>query len=116
MRGVSEEHPAPFLRWRRENRTTIEKMERDVTNEQRRRRTLFKATLWAVASCLIFWSGGRRTRSLRPAPVFALAARTQIRRSGKLVRDARRYGQCASDRLENQAIDPAAAGRYASDL
>ena len=27
---------------------------RYVTNEQRRRRTLFKPTLWAVASCLIF--------------------------------------------------------------
>jgi hypothetical protein len=30
------------------------KMGRDVTNEQRRRRTLFKPTLWAVASWLIF--------------------------------------------------------------
>jgi hypothetical protein len=29
-------------------------MGRDVTNEQRRRRTLFKPTLWAVASWLIF--------------------------------------------------------------
>ena len=28
---------------------------RYVTNEQRRRRTLFKPTLWAVASWLIFY-------------------------------------------------------------
>jgi hypothetical protein len=37
---------------------------RYVTNEQRRRRTLFKPTLWAVASWLIFCVA----HSLRPAP------------------------------------------------
>ena len=37
---------------------------RYVTNEQRRRRTLFKPTLWAVASWLIF----RVAHSLRIDP------------------------------------------------
>ena len=38
---------------------------RYVTNEQRRRPTLFKPTLWAVASWLIFLSRGRGAHSLR---------------------------------------------------
>jgi hypothetical protein len=56
---------------------------RYVTNEQRRRRTLFKPTLWAVAGWLILRSGGRRTRSLRIAldmlVVTASPARTALK-------------------------------------
>jgi hypothetical protein len=38
---------------------------RYVTNEQRRRRTLFKPTLWGRGQLADFLSGGRRTHSLR---------------------------------------------------
>src|SRR5262252_2668399 len=76
---------------------------RYVTNEQRRRRTLFKPTPWAVASWLICCVA----HSLRPAPV--LRWRQGCRSVGmqKLVRDARRL------RLENQPTD---RRRYASYL
>jgi hypothetical protein len=40
------------------------KVGRDVTDEQRSRRPIFIATLWAAASWLFF----PRARSLRPAP------------------------------------------------
>jgi len=40
------------------------KMVRDVTDEQRSRRPILNATLWAAASWLFF----RVTRSTRPAP------------------------------------------------
>jgi hypothetical protein len=36
--------------------------------------------------------------------------------ASKLVRDAHRYRQSGSDRLENQPTDPAAAGPYAAYL
>src|SRR6516164_3814010 len=62
---------------------------RYATNEQRRRRTLFKPTHWAVASWLMFLRCSLLTYRSRYA-----------RRS----------------RLENQPTDPAAAGRYASYL
>jgi len=63
-----------------------------------------------------FLSDGRRTHSLRPAPVLRWRHWMEIGRSAKLVRDARRNRQSGSDRLENQPTDPAAAGRYASYL
>ncbi|HEV3209638.1 MAG TPA: hypothetical protein VGY91_05185 [Chthoniobacterales bacterium] len=53
-------------------------MERDVTNEQRRRRTLFKPTLWAVVSWLIFCVA----LSLRPAP-FLFRLREPPRSAGE---------------------------------
>jgi hypothetical protein len=62
---------------------------RYVTNEQRSRRTLFKPTLRAVASWLIFGVANSLRMDFRYA-----------RRS----------------HLENQPTDPAVAGRYASYL
>ena len=62
---------------------------RYVTNEQTTQTDLFKPTLWAVASWLLFGVA----HSLRIGFRYA-------RRS----------------RLENQPTDPAAAGRYASYL
>ena len=75
---------------------------RYVTNEQRRRRTLFKPTFWAVASWLIFCVA----HSLRPAPFLRPWERSRSW-SAKMVRDARR------SRLENQPTD---RRRYASYL
>jgi hypothetical protein len=82
---------------------------RYVTNEQRRRQTHFKPTLWAVASWLIFCPP-RPDSLLTSRTSFALAASMQISRIAKLVRDARR------SRLEKQPTDPASAGRNQRDL
>jgi len=77
---------------------------RSVTNEQQRRRTLFKPTLWAVASWLIFCV----IHSSRPAPVSRWRHGTQISRGAKLALDARRYRQSGSDRPEKPANWPTA--------
>src|ERR1700751_3496178 len=76
----------------RQNKREIKKVGRDVTDEQRSRRPIFIATLWAAASWLFFCVA----RSLRIK-----------------FRYARRYCQSGSDRLEKQPTDPAAAGRKA---
>ena len=68
---------------------------RYVTNEQRRRRTLFKANPLGRGQLADFPRCSLLTYRFRYA---------------------RRNRQSGSDRLENQPTDPAAAGRYASYL
>jgi len=78
----------------------------------------FRANTLGRGQLADFLSGSRRTHSSRPTLVLRWRHWTQIGRSAKLVRDARRNRQSGSDRLENQnqPTDPAAAGRYASYL
>jgi hypothetical protein len=52
---------------------------RYVTNEQRRRRTLFRPTLWAVASWLIFYVAHSSRIDLDMLVVTASPARTSTR-------------------------------------
>jgi hypothetical protein len=80
---------------------------RSVTNEQQRRRNLFKPTVWAVDFL--------RYSLLTSRASFALAARTQISRSAKLARDPRRCRQSGSDRLEKQPTDLRRKTRYFGD-
>ena len=54
-------------------------MGRDVTNEQRRRQTLFKPTLWAVASWLIFRVAHSLRIDLDMLVVTASPARTALK-------------------------------------
>ena len=68
-------------------------MERDVTDEQRSRRPIFIATLWAGASWLFF----RVARSTRMIQIWAL------------------YRQSGSDRLEKQPTDLRRRHHYMRD-
>ena len=97
MRGVSEAHPACAGR---NERTT---MQTDP----------FRANTLGRGQLADFLSGSRRTHSSRPTLVLRWRHWTQIGRSAKLVRDARRNRQSGSDRLENQPTD---RRRYASYL
>jgi hypothetical protein len=106
--GVWRAHPAPLFCSRGQTeQTRNQKVGRDVTDEQRSRRPIFIATLWAASSWLFF----RVARSSRPAPVLRWRHGRRLVGFAKLVRDARRYCQSGSDRLEKQPTDPAAAGR-----
>src|ERR1700752_3113723 len=83
--GVRREHPAPVYRVVEQTKVdTNVKLVRDATDEQRSRRPIFIATLWAGASWLFF----RVARSLRIDS-----------------RYARRNRQSGSDRLEKQPTD-----------
>jgi hypothetical protein len=77
------------------------KVGRDVTDEQRSRRPIFIATLWAAASWLFF----PRCSLLTSRTICALGREAQISRTAKMVRDARRYRQSGSDRFEKQPTD-----------
>src|ERR1700730_13244114 len=70
--GTRREHPAPFYApiWFSPAGT---KMVRDVTDEQRSRRPIFIATLWAGASWLFF----RVARSTRMTQIWALRSRLE---------------------------------------
>jgi len=68
--GARRAHPAPFYAPADLVLSRRYQMVRDVTDEQRSRRPIFNATLWAAASWLFF----RVARSTRPAPFFILLA------------------------------------------
>ena len=87
--GARRAHPAPVLGlWRSGLPRRPSKLVRDVTDEQRSRRPIFKATLRAAASWLFFCVA----RSTRMTQIWALRSRlekqpTDLRRHHHYMRD-----------------------------